>query len=187
MDETFAHVASAVLTTPPTTSAGAMALLKFAADDIEGECWNSDLIGTAIRNAVAVLERGNNESQPSTEWRGLPNARSAAASDDMLPAPMSKPLAKAIARHKRAFSKVLAACGNQDIPGHLTDNVSAFHELVKTSCANDAEFIQKIRYLLDYYLAKYPRPVMNKDGMETEGDEFVVALDVHFNPATYAI
>jgi hypothetical protein len=58
MDEAIAHSASIVLQTKPTTLAGAVALLRFASDEADG-MWNLDLIGNAIRNALAVLERGD--------------------------------------------------------------------------------------------------------------------------------
>jgi hypothetical protein len=55
-------------------------------------------------------------------------------------------LAQALARHKTAQAALDAS---DDCPDHLCrDDVDALDELAFTPCASDAEFLEKLRYLL---------------------------------------
>ncbi len=87
-------------------------------------------------------------------------------------------LAKAIARHKVAQAAVAAACGPEDLPEHLLDaEWDALSDLAETPCANDAERLEKLRYLLAH-------EIMLKCGafptIGQEGGSVLVALACYF-------
>ena len=68
---------------------------------------------------------------------------------------LSPPVAEAIARHKAAIAAREAAADDNDdeIFSSLCDaEDDALNELAKTPCASDAEFVEKLRYVLKYEL-----------------------------------
>lgn len=92
-------------------------------------------------------------------------------------APMSEPLAKAIERHKVAQAAMEAAYGPEDLSRHLCDaETAALDELAETPCLSDAEFMEKLRYLLRHETAVWGEPNMRHDF-----GSVLVALDTHFN------
>ena len=60
------------------------------------------------------------------------------------------PLAQAIERHKAAQATIDAFADTEDgYPEHLGEaEFDAIDELAETPCASDAEFLEKLRYLL---------------------------------------
>ena len=92
-------------------------------------------------------------------------------------APMSDALAQAIERHRVAHAAIESHTGPEDIPLHIMDvEGDALAALVETPCANDAELLQKMRYLVAYerYNKRW-RPFSIR-----EDEAIAAALDEHF-------
>jgi len=90
-------------------------------------------------------------------------------------------LAQAIARHKAAQAAIDAHSGkiDDDALAHklFTAERGALNVLAETPCANDAEFIEKLRHLLAH-------EARIADGPPAGNQEFgsiLVAVDRHFN------
>jgi hypothetical protein len=86
-----------------------------------------------------------------------------------------------IARHKVAQAAVEAAIGPEDLPKHLLDaEWGAISDLAEMPCANEAELLEKLRYLLAHEtklsIGK-KAPTMNHGY-----GSVLVALDRHLNP-----
>jgi hypothetical protein len=83
-------------------------------------------------------------------------------------------IAQAIERHKAAQAAFDAVPVSKDLC--LAEN-KALDELIFTSCASDAEFLEKLRYLAAYVTLKH--------GRAHERGEFccfALAVDLHFYP-----
>ena len=92
----------------------------------------------------------------------------------------SKPsLAEAIARHKAARTAYEARGYDVGDDDPLFDAMIAAHaDLRRTPCANDAEFLEKLRYLL----AEETLIWNAFDDPEGAFGSVVAAVDLHFNP-----
>jgi hypothetical protein len=89
-------------------------------------------------------------------------------------------VAQALARHTAAQAAYDARPdGHEDVTDSLwTAEENAFEALAETPCANDAEFIGKLRYMHAHDIRIWGDP--------DHGDEFgsiLVAVDRHFNRA----
>jgi hypothetical protein len=88
-------------------------------------------------------------------------------------------LAQAIARHKTAQAALDAVPGPEDYPVHLYDvEDEALHELALTTCASDAEFIEKLRYLY----AHQARMWGPEDNANPQYGCLAMAAERHFRP-----
>jgi hypothetical protein len=95
-------------------------------------------------------------------------------------------LTEAIARHKAAqatLDDAVAADPEDDVPAHLLDaEWDALSDLAETPCANEAELLGKLRYLL----AHETMLKCGALGIDCNGGSVLVALDRHFNPKARA-
>jgi hypothetical protein len=87
-------------------------------------------------------------------------------------------LVQAIERHKAAQAALDAVPGPEDYPKHLCDEENeALDELASTSCASDAEFLEKLRYLYAQQAKIWDLP--------DNGDNYgclAIAAACHFRP-----
>jgi hypothetical protein len=94
------------------------------------------------------------------------------------------PIVQALARHKIAQAAIDAHFGMIDdvaLADQLFDaERDALEVLAETPCS-DAEFVEKLRYLL----AHEARIVDGPPGGHQEFGSILVAVDRHFKPATY--
>jgi hypothetical protein len=95
--------------------------------------------------------------------------------------PRKAPVAQALARHKAAQAPIDAHFGQIDdeaLANQLfTVERDALNVLAETPCASDAEFVEKLRYLLAHETRIFDGP---PDGNHDFGS-IVVAVDRHFN------
>ncbi len=93
-------------------------------------------------------------------------------------APISEALRQALARHTAAQAAVDAASGPEDLPEHLLDAAAdALDDLVSLPCSNDAELLEKLRYLLAAELHVIGEPPTAK----VEFGSMPRSLFVHFH------
>jgi hypothetical protein len=91
------------------------------------------------------------------------------------------PVAQALARHRAAQARIDAHFGQIDDEA-LADRLfaaesEALEALAETPCASDAEFLEKLRYLLAHETRIFEGP---PDGHQHFGS-IVVAVDRHFS------
>jgi hypothetical protein len=90
---------------------------------------------------------------------------------------MTKPIKRAIARHKAAQAAIDAFRDDPEgYPEHLgTAESDAIDDLAETPCASDAEFVEKLRYLYAHETRIYGPPTG-----QHEFSSVVLAVDCHF-------
>jgi hypothetical protein len=92
---------------------------------------------------------------------------------------VSKPLAEAIARHqvaRAALAAQVAANPSDDLACEplLAEDVAATEAIATASCENDAEFVEKLRYLMPYEQALCGEP-----SMQLEYGSVIVAVSTY--------
>jgi hypothetical protein len=119
--------------------------------------------GPAARRQASVTDGANEEEGTMTS---KPKTR-------------ETPVARALARHVAAQAALDAVPGPVDYPKHLSDEEDdALYELAFTPCISDAEFLEKLRFLV----ARDTR-IFGAPHCDLEFGPIAVAANLHFNQA----